>query len=576
MAYLPSDDSEDKATGGSPGFFGAGSGAAGAMPTGDPQKPQTGGFTNLRRFMEANRPQSDQLAARTAGSVGAEAQKAQSQLQDTQSAFESQAEQATVQGDQDFLDNLDSQFTSNFQFAAPNTVTRYAPLMTGKGGTVPKPEPAPFQVDPQAVERVQQLGQAEYTGPTQIEDMAGFSGVIDQSIRAEDRARATETEEGRFSLLRDLFGRPTYTQGQRRFDQALLTASPEAGERLGQVREQILGEEQGLLAQLQAASAQAQERAAQARATTEETAQQTRDRIAGLSDPIQQAIQDDLARQQAERDSILNQRVGQMSISGNNNLGLNQSDFFTYQDPVVTSDLAARVAALQNLRQAAGLDPVAQSEFMPQGAQVGDTFDAEGQFQQEQYENAVASRLNQYNTVRQSSESPYGAIANWSENSSKFRAFLEGRGSNGRVLTKNVGNDKRVTRPEGFFTTKNEGKTNEHILLNPVGDGFVADFNNKTANANAARQDLQLPVLPPMLTFAEYAVRSGITDEGTARAAHIDYVRNYLNQVARAEAAIPSAEQALEAIRAGRPPLNASLTQMDTLNPGGTTTRRIV
>ena len=52
------------------------------------------------------------------------------------------------------------------------------------------------------------------------------SGLQTQASNLERQAQQAQSEQGRFQLLRDSFGNPTYTQGQQKLDQLLLQAAP--------------------------------------------------------------------------------------------------------------------------------------------------------------------------------------------------------------------------------------------------------------------------------------------------------------------------------------------------------------
>lgn len=88
----------------------------------------------------------------------------------------------------------------------------------------------PTKTAPDDVKTVQSALGADYKGPKSLADMSGNdnSGALANKVQnVGDLAGLSTTDTGRFSLLRNMFGRSGYNRGQQRLDNALVQGNKE-------------------------------------------------------------------------------------------------------------------------------------------------------------------------------------------------------------------------------------------------------------------------------------------------------------------------------------------------------------
>lgn len=165
-------------------------------------KETTGGgggakrFTDVRSFLEANRPQAQELAQRVGQNIKSEAETAQKEIQSTGEKFKSQVEQGAV---------------------------RKAPVegLIQQAGT----RPEDIVKDKSSVETLAKVRDAQFTGPRTLKGTADYATAQQRAQEAQRKAGLAETQSGREELL-GLTGRPS--SGGLMLDQLLLSQTPEA------------------------------------------------------------------------------------------------------------------------------------------------------------------------------------------------------------------------------------------------------------------------------------------------------------------------------------------------------------
>lgn len=83
-----------------------------------------------------------------------------------------------------------------------------------------------------------------YQGPKSLEELQNLNDIRSQYSGAVGQAELTGSEPGRFALINQMFGTPSYTQGSKRLDQLLLQNDPQARARFEALK-QLSGEAQG-------------------------------------------------------------------------------------------------------------------------------------------------------------------------------------------------------------------------------------------------------------------------------------------------------------------------------------------
>lgn len=191
-------------------------GAATAMGSGAGGQRQTGSgrFANLQKYIQAN--QGTNLGQQTAAKIGQQAQQAQTQIGQQGQQLESQIggeRQRLGQG----AESLFQSIRDNPVEAAGQGLQEFSRLRTGQANA------------PQA-----DLNQAQQ-----------------QAQNVQQLAQQAGSEAGRFQLLKQFYGTPTYTTGQQRLDQLLLQASPDQARSLQSGAQQAQQQTMNALQQLQ-------------------------------------------------------------------------------------------------------------------------------------------------------------------------------------------------------------------------------------------------------------------------------------------------------------------------------------
>lgn len=156
------------------------------------QRTGTGRFTNIQKYLSANTGAGQQLGQQ----IGQKA--------------EQQAEQVRK--------GIESARTQFGQQAAPEQQR-----LAGAGQFIQQSLQAPQNLSQEQIKQYQDLASGQLAAPT-----LNLAQQQQQAQQLQQTAKAGQTETGRYDLLRQTFGTPSYTQGQRRLDQLFLqTQSPE-------------------------------------------------------------------------------------------------------------------------------------------------------------------------------------------------------------------------------------------------------------------------------------------------------------------------------------------------------------
>ena len=173
-----------------------------------------GGFATLQKYITANRNQAGSLADRSTENI-------------TKASEE--ARQIGGQAAQQFQSQVQSQLPTY-------SSSDLGQLDWTQGGQISQK----LSNQPQIKQALSQT----YQGPTDFQPE--LSQAFSKSAEAKQMADLTESEPGRFQILRETFKTPNYTQGQQRLDQALLQQDPNARQKFESVRESVGQNEQEL------------------------------------------------------------------------------------------------------------------------------------------------------------------------------------------------------------------------------------------------------------------------------------------------------------------------------------------
>jgi len=258
------DDEDDKdlpptqpapATGG--GVVGAG---GVATPSASPdRKSRAGGFVGIQNYLGAQGNAGGRLAENVSSNIGAQTEAAKSGIGAVSQNFGTQAETGRTGGSQELSGQLMSDPTKINQGA----------WQKATGG---------------------------YQGPTDIGAMEGYGQAAGDAQRAQQAIDQTASAAGQSTLLKDQFGRPSYTGGQNRLDTAILGASQGSRERFAGLRDMLGGQATTALS-----DARAQADALSGQYTQEgiDTGAQLRSDLAGERTGLQTGMQTALDEQRA-------------------------------------------------------------------------------------------------------------------------------------------------------------------------------------------------------------------------------------------------------------------------------------
>jgi hypothetical protein len=167
---------------------GGGSGVSQGLPGQEQKGPGSSGkYTNIQDYLKANQTQAAKMGTDIAGSVSKEAEGAKQKI-------------------------------AGVSAAAPK-VSSYDPsLVIGKtdAGKV-------SAADKEAYQGIKKTG--GYTGPQNIEGVAGYNEAQKATQGAAEKVKLAGSEYGQQELLKQQYGRPSYTAGQNKLDQMLLQGS---------------------------------------------------------------------------------------------------------------------------------------------------------------------------------------------------------------------------------------------------------------------------------------------------------------------------------------------------------------
>lgn len=357
---------------------------ASTSPQVTPQAATSGGrrLQNLQNYLKANKPQSQALGQQIVGKVGTDVEKAQQKLAQSQQRFSQQ-----IQPEQQRL----SQGGQVIQSAL------------GAEGTQPGQAAMQFVQDPNQVKEFQNLFQGQSFLP--VTGLSDADKLQAQASQLGQTAGLAGTEAGRFQLLKKYFGKPTYTTGQQRLDQLLLQGGGGLGDLQSHLRNQAQQAERSLSAGIQGARQQAGQLGQQ-----REQLQQQAQGILGQQDQLNTLLQDELTQARQQQQQALPELLQRIS-----------------QNKVTSQDL-----------ELLGLTP---DQASPKGVQVGyarPTFGVENQvsefFRPTQDFNLKdvtspeeMARLRALSQLSGRESELIGQIGDESQLSDQYRSFLEAR-----------------------------------------------------------------------------------------------------------------------------------------------------
>lgn len=247
-----------------------GGGASTAAPTSS-GGTSSGRFNNIRKYLDANKgfkAESGGLAGQIAGNITNQASQVQQNVQKAGQAFNQQAQQ-----------NIS-------QYNNPDVVKQALA------------DPNQFAQSADNLAKFSAIRDASYGGPKSLQDLSGEQGLArlqTQAANVSDQVKQGQSEAGRFNLLKNMYGKPTYTAGQQNLDNLLLQSNPEQLKRIQASRQTASNVNRNL----QQSEQSAQQQAAQAQAQAAQIQQTTRGLTNQAVQDTQKSVQDQLPAAQA-------------------------------------------------------------------------------------------------------------------------------------------------------------------------------------------------------------------------------------------------------------------------------------
>ena len=405
-----------------------------------PQQKGSGRFMNLQKYVQANQPQAQQMAGRIGGNIAQKAEQSQQSAEDIRARFNKNVE--SEQG----------------RLGQANQYVNQLGTATGAQSILQSPE---------ELQKFQQIRQGQLNVSPE-----NLSKQQDDLRKLQEQAQLAGTEAGRFQLLRQQFGSPSYSLGQRKLDQLLLQSAPGAVQQIqGQINpslsnlKQTIGRtEQDIQSKMSALRSLAgEQQSALNQALTSgvsgietELEQARQEALSNRSNAIKQ-FQDNLINRSLTSDQL--QELGaQFRTPYSSLFGVNVGEFVRPEsqlsdisvNQIASPEQAARYRALQQLGDIAGK----YGNLQPSGIPI-DNIDIDNE------------RLRQEIMNRQE------AFSN------KFNPEVEGY----KTLQSNVSNllGSDLINRLGAFTTNPSDSTNYEFVLRDA-------LNKSGLDQNIARQ----------------------------------------------------------------------------------------
>lgn len=339
--------------------------SGGTVATGEDKAPTGGGggtrsFTDVRSFLEANRPQAQELAKNVGTKIKSEAEGAQKAIQETGEKYKSDIEKGAI---------------------------RTEPVK----GLIQEAAMTPEEVlkRQQDVAKLSTVRTGQFTGPKAVSS-ADTAALQRQAQEAQRKAALTETQMGREELLGLTGGKST--KGGLQLDQLLLSQTPEARaalEEAGQASKGLTGALESTLGDVSQFANQAEQETAATKALFGETFGNAKTEFQKqLDERLRQAQEQAQARAAAAKTAL---GTGQYDEQALMDLGVKQEDLAGILQ--AQKDLAAdygenidlneylqqtgpnfnrsQVATQQDLARQQALEELAGQQFGVIGNQVG-------------------------------------------------------------------------------------------------------------------------------------------------------------------------------------------------------------
>lgn len=165
---------------------------------------RSGSWTNLDTYLNANKDNAETMGNTIASNITNAGSAVRTGLQDTQTDYNSMVDKGT-------LKDLDT------AKAESENIVRQARVNNQDS-----------QINDDQVNRFKEVSNATYAGPNSLDASQYFADTQTKFNKANDYQNNAKSDEGRFNLLQEMFSRPSYSQGQKSFDNLLIQGNQQA------------------------------------------------------------------------------------------------------------------------------------------------------------------------------------------------------------------------------------------------------------------------------------------------------------------------------------------------------------
>lgn len=164
----------------------------------------SGSWTNLNAYLDANKGNAEQMGATIAGKISDQGSKTQGLIDNSKTDFTAKADAGTIS-------NL-----SNAQKDAEDIIK--AARFNAENA----------QISDEQINRFKEVSNAAYKGPADLSFSDYYNDAQTNLNKSNEYKSNAQNDEGRFNLLEEFFYRPTYSQGQKAFDNLLIQGNEAA------------------------------------------------------------------------------------------------------------------------------------------------------------------------------------------------------------------------------------------------------------------------------------------------------------------------------------------------------------
>lgn len=165
---------------------------------------RSGSWTNLNSYLDANKDNAETLGNNIASNISNVGTQARAGIQNSQNDFNSMVDKNTIANLSGAKEDSDRIIKQSRENSFDN------------------------QINDNQVNRFKEVSNASYKGPQSLDGSQYYQETQGKLNKAKDYQANAQSDEGRFSLLQEMFNRPTYSQGQKNLDNLLLSGNSNA------------------------------------------------------------------------------------------------------------------------------------------------------------------------------------------------------------------------------------------------------------------------------------------------------------------------------------------------------------